>query len=188
MSLLGLPNAHYGFRRRGSRRAAPEGLVQAQVGQCVGMPHLAAEHSRIRRGVPIGMKLFGPTLAITVFLMSLAGIAPSTASPLIQIMQGDLGQSRPSGCPSRWCACYLDKILTEAGLQPRGSNRARDFATYGKPAKPAQFGAIMVMRNHVGVVTGQCPDGRVQIISGNYSRKVLPGCYSAARAIAWRRP
>jgi uncharacterized protein (TIGR02594 family) len=134
------------------------------------------------------MKLFAPTLAITVFLMSLAGVAPSTASPLIQIMQGDLGQSRPSGCPSRWCACYLDKILAEAGLQPRGSNRARDFATYGKPAKPAQFGAIMVMRNHVGVVTGQCPDGRVQIISGNYSRKVLPGCYSAAKAIAWRRP
>ncbi|HEV7344643.1 MAG TPA: hypothetical protein VGN60_03310 [Devosia sp.] len=103
-------------------------------------------------------------------------------------MQRDVGQSRPSGCPSRWCACYLDRILAEAGLQPRGSNRARDFATYGRPARPAELGAIMVMRNHVGVVTGQCPDGRVQIISGNYSRRVLPGCYSASKAIAWRSP
>lgn len=114
--------------------------------------------------------------------------AIAQAQSLIQVMSDDIGQRRPSGCPSKWCACYLEQALEEAGLPVHGTYRARDFASYGEPAEKISVGTIMVMRNHVGVVSGNCPDGRVQIVSGNYSNKVAPGCYAPSKAIAWRNP
>lgn len=113
---------------------------------------------------------------------------PSQARDLVKVMQKDLGGRRPGGCPSKWCACYMDQVLAKAGYQIHGSNRARDFASYGKKAKPMSVGSIMVMRHHVGVVAGKCDNGQVKLISGNYSRKVGLGCYSPRKAIAWRKP
>lgn len=120
--------------------------------------------------------------------MTFAVASPTLANGLTSIMQGDLGQRRPSGCPSRWCACYMDRVLSEAGYKTHDSYRARDFAKYGKPAKAQSKGSIMVMRHHIGVVAGKCKDGRIKLISGNYSKKVGVGCYSAKKAIAWRKP
>lgn len=110
------------------------------------------------------------------------------AQSVIEVMLADLGDRRPQYCPGRWCACYLDTVLARTGLTPRGSNLARDFATYGSEAQPGAVGAIMVMANHVGVVVGQCEDGKVQIVSGNHSNQVALGCYNPGRAIAWRAP
>lgn len=110
------------------------------------------------------------------------------AQSVINVMLAEIGERRPSGCPSRWCACYMDTVLVRAGLMPRGSNKARDFASYGNEAEPGAVGAIMVMSNHVGVVVGQCDNGHVQIVSGNYSNQVALGCYNPGRAIAWRAP
>ncbi|RDE08118.1 hypothetical protein [Pelagibacterium lacus] len=135
-------------------------------------------------------------LRIIVILL-FAGLAlPSLSAPasardaqaVINVMLAELGASRPSGCPGRWCACYLDTVLARTGLAPRGSNLARDFANYGEAAEPAAIGSIMVMANHVGVVVGHCGGGQVQIVSGNYANSVALGCYSASRAIAWRAP
>lgn len=110
------------------------------------------------------------------------------AQTVVNVMLSELGASRPSGCPGRWCACYLDTVLARTGLAPRGSNQARDFANYGAEAAPGTVGSIMVMSNHVGVVVGACNGGQVQIVSGNYSNSVALGCYSPSRAIAWRAP
>ncbi|GGA49853.1 hypothetical protein GCM10011499_19720 [Pelagibacterium lentulum] len=110
------------------------------------------------------------------------------AQTVINVMMAELGNRRPSGCPGRWCACYMDTVLVRAGLQPRGSNLARDFANYGAETEPAAVGSIMVMSNHVGVVVGECENGQVMIVSGNYSNQVALGCYNEGRAIAWRAP
>ncbi|WP_176762761.1 hypothetical protein [Pelagibacterium luteolum] len=110
------------------------------------------------------------------------------AQTVINVMLNELGARRPSGCPGRWCACYLDTVLARTGLAPHGSNMARDFADYGANAQPGEIGSIMVMANHVGVVVGDCGNGQVQIVSGNYSNSVALGCYSPSRAIAWRAP
>jgi len=126
--------------------------------------------------------------AAAIVAGSLTFVAPANASKLIKLMQSDLGDRRPKGCPNKWCACYMDQILAQAGFAEHGTNRARDFASYGKKAKATQVGSIMVMRSHIGVVMGKCDDGRVKIISGNYSKKVAVGCYSAKKAIAWRAP
>lgn len=114
--------------------------------------------------------------------------ASKDAQTVINVMLSELGATRPSGCPGRWCACYLDTVLARTGLAPSGSNLARDFAKYGADAAPATVGSIMVMSNHVGVVVGDCGNGQVQIVSGNYSNQVALGCYSPNRAIAWRAP
>lgn len=128
----------------------------------------------------------GRLIIAAVAVLSLS--TPSFADSLVSLISQHLGASRPSGCPSKWCACYLDKVLAAAGYKIRGSYRARDFAIYGEAVKPMTVGAIMVMPHHVGVVAGLCPDGRVQLLSGNYSRRVGVGCYSARKAIAWRAP
>jgi len=134
-------------------------------------------------------KLFAIILCATAIAVGSPNfIAPASAKNLIKLMENDLGGRRPKGCPSKWCACYMDQILAKAGFEIRGSHRAKDFAKYGKKAKPIQVGSIMVMPHHVGVVMGKCDDGRVKIISGNYSKKVAVGCYSAKKAIAWRVP
>ncbi|MCZ4273526.1 hypothetical protein [Maritalea porphyrae] len=134
-------------------------------------------------------KFFAIILCATALAVSsTALVTPANAKNLIKLMEKDLGGRRPKGCPNKWCACYMDKILAKAGFDTRGSYRARDFAKYGKKANPVQVGSIMVLPNHVGVVMGKCDDGRVKIISGNYSKKVAVGCYSAKKAIAWRLP
>jgi len=130
------------------------------------------------------------TLLIAVAAASAAG-SPATArdaQAVVNVMLSELGMARPSGCPGRWCACYLDTVLARTGLVPRGSNKARDFANYGAAAAPGAIGSIMVMNHHVGVVVGNCENGQVQIVSGNYSNTVALGCYSPNRAIAWRAP
>lgn len=135
------------------------------------------------------MRLILSAVLAAVAFFSFTGTGQTRdAQSVINVMLSEIGERRPSGCPSRWCACYMDTVLARAGLLPHGSNRARDFASYGAEAEPAAIGAIMVMANHVGVVVGDCGNGQVQIVSGNYSNQVALGCYSPSRAIAWRAP
>jgi uncharacterized protein (TIGR02594 family) len=124
--------------------------------------------------------------ALIVFAMTPA--MPAMAGSLVSAMTKDVGKGRPSGCPSAWCACYLEKSLKKSGHKTLGSNKASAFASYGRKAKPKQVGSIMVMPHHVGVVVGKCDDGRVKLVSGNHGHKVGTGCYSASKAIAWRMP
>lgn len=128
------------------------------------------------------------SLSLSLIMGLGATTAPALARDLISIMQKDIGDRRPGGCPSKWCACYMNLTLKKAGHKTIPSNRARDFAQYGRKATPMSKGSIMVMRQHVGVVAGKCEDGRIKLLSGNHSRKVAWGCYHPKKAIAWRKP
>lgn len=132
--------------------------------------------------------VFALLIALMAASAATTPAASKDAQTVINVMLSELGATRPSGCPGRWCACYLDTVLARTGLLPRGSNKARDFANYGAAAQPGAIGSIMVMSHHVGVVVGRCTNGQVQIVSGNYSNRVALGCYSPGRAIAWRAP
>ena len=125
-------------------------------------------------------------LIAALALSTLTGCASFGRSDIIDNMTSELGRSRPANCPHRWCACYLDNHLKRAGQKPRKSWRAIDFASYGH-ATGAHRGAIMVQRNHVGVVTGTCEDGSIEAISGNQRNRVGIGCYSRSTIIAFRR-
>lgn len=105
---------------------------------------------------------------------------------IIASMTREIGKTRPADCPSKWCACYLDKKLAANGYAKRNSWKARDFATYGRASGPV-VGAIMVQRNHVGVVVGICEDGSIKAISGNQNNRVGIGCYRRETIIAFRK-
>lgn len=108
------------------------------------------------------------------------------ADRVINLMISEINQTRPTDCPARWCACYMNSVLERLGFSHIDSNKARDFAQYGEPADVGEIGSIMVQRNHVAIVIGHCDSRNVQIISGNYSRKVSVGCEPITKAIAWR--
>lgn len=95
----------------------------------------------------------------------------------------------PTGMRRRWCGAFLRVVVRQSGLPDHpGGNLARNWASYGRPAAPGAVGAIAVMRSHVGIVTGRCGDGRIQVLSGNHNRTTGYGCYPAGRVIAWRAP
>lgn len=170
-----------GFRRRWSTRQVS--AVYRRFWQYSG------QSRRRHQGLKNQMRLLTSAVLAAVALFAFTGTGQTRdAQSVINVMLSELGDRRPQGCPSRWCACYMDTALVRAGLMPHGSNKARDFANYGNEAPPGAVGAIMVMANHVGVVVGECDNGQVQIVSGNYSNQVALGCYSSNRAIAWRAP
>lgn len=104
---------------------------------------------------------------------------------------GSYGGSRPSGCPSAWCGCWLS-------LQIYGENRrelwaARAWLGEGSAASPGCVGCVAVLtrgrsksKGHVGIVTGY--NGRNPIIkSGNHNRTVGVAEYPAGRVLGYRR-
>ena len=65
--------------------------------------------------------------------------------------------------PGRWCGWYMRKKL---GVSNPKYNVARNWAHWGSPSGP-QVGAVVVWRNHVGLIVGQDSKGRWLIESGN---------------------
>lgn len=91
--------------------------------------------------------------------------------------------SRPAGCPSAWCGCWLARHL---GLSDSRLNRAREWAHRGSNAGGPAPGVIAVWPHHVGKVTAV--DGRrIKVLSGNDGHAVRERWRSAAGVIAWRR-
>lgn len=89
---------------------------------------------------------------------------------------------QPKGCPSRWCGCYLAHYY---GMPHRKDLwRARNWAKIGKPTRP-KIGAIVVWRNHVGVIVGKKKSGWV-VKSGNDGNRVRVRVRTVHNAIAFR--
>lgn len=90
---------------------------------------------------------------------------------------------QPRGCPSRWCGCYLAHYF---GMPDRKDLwRARAWATVGKPTRP-KVGAIVVWRNHVGVIVGKTRAGWI-VKSGNDGNRVRVRVRPVHTAIAFRQ-
>jgi hypothetical protein len=94
----------------------------------------------------------------------------------------NLGAGRPSGCPSRWCGCWL---RLQKGL-PKEYDLARRWAGAGSAASKGCVGCVAVMRSHVGIVQGYDARGNVSVLSGNHGHRVGVGTYSAGKIIAYR--
>lgn len=89
---------------------------------------------------------------------------------------------QPKGCPKAWCGCYLAHYM---GMPERKDLwRARNWAKIGRSTRP-KIGAIVVWRNHVGVIVGKRKDGWV-IRSGNDDNKIRVRVRPVNRAIAFR--
>jgi uncharacterized protein (TIGR02594 family) len=103
--------------------------------------------------------------------------------------------TNPTALNSRWCARFMNMVLSKAGYSGTNSDAARSFVGYGRRVSEPRVGAIAVLsrgknRNlgHVGVVTGIDPRGNPIIISGNHGRRVGEGVYNRNRVIAYVVP
>jgi hypothetical protein len=83
-----------------------------------------------------------------------------------------------------WCGSYLSKYL---GKPDRRLALARSWADEGMNAGGPGVGVVVVWRHHVGIITGQTPDGQWIVHSGNDGGAVRTRPRSLAGAIAFRR-
>jgi hypothetical protein len=83
-----------------------------------------------------------------------------------------------------WCGSYLSKHL---GKSDRRLALARSWASEGMNAGGPGIGVVVVWPHHVGIITGQTPDGQWIVHSGNDGGAVRTRARSLARAIAFRR-
>ena len=90
---------------------------------------------------------------------------------------------QPKGCPSKWCGCYLAHYFGMPGRKDLW--RAQNWAKIGKPTR-AKIGAIVVWRNHVGVIVGKKREGWV-VKSGNDGNRVRIRVRPVHKAIAFRQ-
>jgi uncharacterized protein (TIGR02594 family) len=98
-----------------------------------------------------------------------------------------LGARAVFGRASLWCGRFVSVVLKSSG-KPAGSDLARSYSGYGRPANGPAPGVIAVYRHHVGIVTAVPRHGRIVMISGNDSRAVRERERSTAGIIAYRWP
>lgn len=84
--------------------------------------------------------------------------------------------------PGKWCGWYMRKLY---GGGPE-YNLARNWAKRGSATGP-RVGAVVVWRNHVGVIVGKASNGSWLVHSGNTTGgKIATKPRSVANAIAFR--
>ncbi|MBV9557670.1 MAG: TIGR02594 family protein [Pseudolabrys sp.] len=103
--------------------------------------------------------------------------------------------TNPTAMSRRWCARFMNMVLSKAGYAGTNSDAARSFVGYGRRVSEPRIGAIAVLsrgknRNlgHVGIVTGIDPHGNPIVLSGNHGRRVGEGTYSRNRVLAYVVP
>jgi hypothetical protein len=80
--------------------------------------------------------------------------------------------------PGRWCGWWM---RTQLGGGPE-YNLARNWRNYGSPTTP-RVGAVVVWPHHVGIITGQAPNGQWIVKSGNDGGRVRERARSVAGAV-----
>jgi hypothetical protein len=88
-----------------------------------------------------------------------------------------------------WCGSYLSKYL---GKPDRRLALARSWANEGMNAGGPGIGVVVVWSHHVGIITGQTPDGQWIVHSGNDGGAVvraharLPARLRSGACSEWR--
>jgi hypothetical protein len=88
------------------------------------------------------------------------------------------------GYARAWCGLYMSKYFGRS--DPRLA-LARQWAREGRNAGGPGVGVVVVWPHHVGVITGQTPEGHWIVHSGNDGGAVRTRARSVAGAIAFRR-
>jgi CHAP domain len=103
-----------------------------------------------------------------------------------------------AGAP--WCAYFVSWAARQAGtpLGDQGEGfgsvdqlwswaQQRGRAVENGPGVKPQPGDLAVFNEHVGIVTGVLPDGRIQTVEGNYADKVSANVRGANEAVGYVR-
>lgn len=122
--------------------------------------------------------------------LSLGGFAGMVGgfggSSLISTARAYMG-TNPTNRARLWCGEFMGLVVRKTGGKvPEGYALATSWAKL--PRTTMHPGAVAVMSSHVGIVTGECENGGVRIVSGNHGHRVGEGCYPRGRIIAYVQP
>ncbi len=137
---------------------------------------------RIRHYTPVAQTVANP------FNFQFFGFTGGFAgASMISTAQSYSGRN-PTGRSRQWCGEFMAMVARQSGGRvPEGYAKASNWAKL--PRTTEHVGAVAVMPHHVGIVTGQCENGGVKIVSGNFGRaKVGEGCISRSRIMAFVQP
>lgn len=104
----------------------------------------------------------------------------------VSIAMRFLGSGNPTGTRGPWCGDFMNLLEHLSGRRGIASRMATAWASYGHASAPVR-GAIAVFPSHVARVIAREGD-RLEIISGNWSRRVGIGWVRLRSAVAFRMP
>lgn len=112
-----------------------------------------------------------------------ASAAVDRAASLMNATGEQAGQALGSKMtPGEWCADFVNGVLKSSGGKGVNSSMASAFGGWGHEVgkQALKKGDVLVENHHVGMATGEVDrQGRIGMISGNYSNKV---------SHSWERP
>ena len=89
-----------------------------------------------------------------------------------------IGSRNPTGKGGPWCAHFASYVLQRTGHRPLANGMASSALSYGRRLSEPKVGALAVVTTrigyagHVGFVADVRADGSIDLISGNWGRRV----------------
>lgn len=99
-----------------------------------------------------------------------------------------IGSANPTGTIGPWCADFVSFALQRVGLPPLPNRMASSALAYGPHTNAPRRGDLAVMPHHVGFVAGVEPDGSIDLLSGNYGRRVALAHVARSAFVAFVEP
>lgn len=104
--------------------------------------------------------------------------APSVGRVVVEEAARWLGSRNMTGKGGPWCAHFASYILERTGHRPLANGLASSALAYGTRLQGPKIGALAVVTTrigyaaHVGFVANVNADGSIDLISGNWGRRV----------------
>ena len=102
-----------------------------------------------------------------------------------------LGSRNMTGRGGPWCAHFASYVLERTGRRPLANGMASSALSYGRRLSEPRVGALAVVTTrvgyaaHVGFVSGVHPDGSIELLSGNWGRRVSDAPVSRHSVVAF---
>ncbi len=104
--------------------------------------------------------------------------APSGAVDVVAEAERWLGSRNMTGKGGPWCAHFASYVLKRTGRRPLANGLATSALAYGNRLQAPKVGALAVVTTrmgyaaHVGFVANVNADGSIELVSGNWGRRV----------------
>ncbi len=136
----------------------------------------------------------GPATAspfLSIASAAAAGAVWRSGSDLVAEAARWVGAGKFTRSPGPWCADAVSFWLQRVGKPPLANRMAASALSYGPRVANPRPGDLVVMATrrgaagHVGIVAGVAGDGSVEIISGNWGRRVARAIVPRAMVTAF---
>ena len=101
-----------------------------------------------------------------------------------------LGSRNMTGKRGPWCAHFASYVLEKTGHRPLANGLVASALAYGRRLSEPKVGALVVVNTrvghaaHVGFVANVNEDGSIELISGNWARRVSDSTVSRRSVVA----